>query len=172
VTTHTVSTLRTFTRTSAQHVASKVAADLRRLQSYYGLPGDEWLNKFRDELVGLLAGGYVATVEYGFQRDGRRVLSLFYTARADGTLADEHAGGVPVGVDVTGARWFSFLTYSEAWSRLSEDEKKRVQASLPFSRASGTAPDDGDGHWQEDRSYASDGMGIRRRVFRPHHWRP
>jgi hypothetical protein len=172
VTTHTSSTVRTFTRTSAQHVASKITADLRRLQSYYGLPSDEWLGKYRDELCELLAGGHVAAVEYGFRREGRRVLSLLYTVRVDGTLADEHAGGVPARVDITGARWFSFLSYSEAWSRLSDDAKTRVQASLPFIRVSGTAPGDGDGSWQEDRSYASDGTGTRRRVFRPHDRRP
>lgn len=169
--THTLSTARTFTRTSAQHVASKVAADLRRLQSYYGSPSDAWIDMYRVELCELLAGGYLAAVEYGFQREERRVLSLSYTARVDGTLADAHAGGVPVGVDVTGARWFSFLSYSEAWMRLSRDEKQRVQARLPFRRATGTAPEDGDGFWREDRAYASDGTGTLRRVFRPHDWR-
>jgi hypothetical protein len=172
VPTYTVSTVSTFTRTSAQHVASKVAADLQRLQSYYGMPTDEWLSMFRDELCELLVGGYVATVEYGFRREGRRVLSLLYTVRVDGTLADEHAGGVPARVDISGARWFSFLSHSDAWWRLSENERERVQATLPFRRASGSAPEEGDGQWQEERSYASNGTGTRRRVFVPHHRRP
>lgn len=164
----THSTVHTFTRTSAQHIASKIVADLRRLQSYYGKPKEEWLALYRDELCVLLAGGYLATVEYGFRRDGRRVLSLLYTVRIDGSLADDHAGGVPARVSVSRARWFSYLTYSDAWWRLSADQRQRAQDTLPFRRQHGAAPEDGDGVWQEDRTYASDGAGTRRRVFRPH----
>lgn len=170
--TYTLSTARTFTRTSAQHVASKVAADLRRLQSYYGSPTDEWLTMYRDELIELLAGGYLATVEYGFRRDERRVLSLLYTVHLDGSMADEHAGSVPARVDTMGARWFSYLSYNDTWRRLADDEKMKIQATLPFRRATGTAPEDGDGYWHEDRSYASDGTGTRRQVFRPYDRKP
>lgn len=170
--THTVSTTLTFTWTNARHIASKVVADLRRLQSYYTWPSDEWLCKYHDELCELLVGGYLTSMEYGFQRDGRRVLSLLYTVRWDGTLADEHAGGVPARIDITGARWFSFVIYSDTWYRLTFADRERVKAGLPFHRVTGAGPEDGDGTWQDGRSYASGGAGIQRRVFRPRNEQP
>jgi hypothetical protein len=166
--THTQPTTGTFTQTCARYVASKIAADLRRLQGYYGKPSDEWVERFRQELCELLAGGYVSTMEYGFERQGRRVLCLRYTFRFDGTLADDHAGGVPSGVDIGGANWFSYLTRSEAWWRLSPEQREHITAALPVRRVAAAGPQDGDGYWHDDRSYAQDGDGARRGVFRPY----
>ncbi len=57
--TYTTTTTRTFTRTSALYIASKVAADLRRLRSYYGRPSEEIIQHYVEEIITLLAGGGV-----------------------------------------------------------------------------------------------------------------
>ena len=165
---YTQSSSHSYTRTSARYIASKIVADLRRVQSYYGTPVDGVLESFQQELCELLAGGYVAEVEYGFRRQGKRVLCLRYRFRLDGTLADENAGGVPARVDISGASWFSCLMHSEAWWLLSGEERERIQSTLPFRRTAGAGPEDGDGYWDAERTYARDGAGAHRSVFRPY----
>ena len=83
--TNTYTTSSTFTKTNVEYVASKVVADLRGLKAYYGEPDEDKIWDFYEELVELLAGGYVTSVEYGFKRNGQRVVSLYYEARMDGS---------------------------------------------------------------------------------------
>lgn len=166
--TYTFTATSTFTRTSARHIASKVVTDLRRMNFYYGLPTETEIEHYYSELVELLALGYVESVEYGFKRNGRRIVSVFYEVRADGSLADDRAGGVHARADITGASWFSFLTYNSKWSQLSEGERARIEATLPIRRTTGQAPQDGNGYWVTDRTYSADGVGVQRRAFRPH----
>lgn len=97
---------RTFTITHAYLVAAKVAADLRQLQRFYDRPTDQEIQAFTDELAILLAGRYVESVEYGFEKDGVKVLTLHYHARWDGTLvSQDRAGRVYAYADVSGASW-------------------------------------------------------------------
>ncbi len=165
---YTTTLTKTFTRTIARYIASKVAADLYRMQSYYQQPSLELIEYYLEELTELLAGGYVQSVEYGFKQDNRRIVSLSYDVRSDGTLTDSRAGGVYARADITGAGWFSFLTYSSAWRELSENERNQIENTLPFRRTVGAAPQDGYGYWVADRSYATDGIGTQRRTFRPY----
>lgn len=156
-----------FTRSSARYVASKVAADLKLMQRFYQRPTDAEIDDYVTELVELLAGGYLNTVKYGFKRNDGWVLALRYTARLDGTLDDERAGRVVPGVDISGASWYSYLTYSSRWSSLSTQEQTAVQARLPFQRSGANEPSTVNGYWTEDRSYSTDGGGLRRATFRP-----
>jgi hypothetical protein len=74
---YTTTLAETFTRTIARYVASKVVADLRRMHSYYGQPSLGLIEDYYEELTELLAGDYVQSVEYGFKRGDRRVVSLY-----------------------------------------------------------------------------------------------
>ncbi len=163
---YTFTTTSTFTRTSARYIASKVMTDLRRMNSYYGWPSEAEIEDYYGELVELLALGYVESIEYGFRRDGRRVVTLFYPFRVDGSLADDRAGGVYARADITGASWFSFLTYNDKWFHLSEGERARIQARLPIRRTTTQPPQDGSGYWITDRAYSADGVGAQRQTFR------
>lgn len=165
--TSTFTTTTTFTRTSARHIASKVVTDLRRMSFYYGRPTENEIEEYYGELVELLVHGYVASIEYGFRNNGRRVLSLYYEVRADGSLSDGRAGGVYARANLAGASWFSYLTYSAKWSELSDEERDQFEARLPIRRTAGHAPADGAGYWVTDRSYGADGVGTQRRTFRP-----
>ena len=92
----------------------------------------------------------------------------YYEVQADGTLTDNRAGSVYARADITGAAWFSFLSYSSQWQALTRDKQNQIEKNLPFRRTSGEAPLDGDGYWATDRSYAVNGIGARRRIFRPY----
>lgn len=159
-----------FTHTSAKHVASKVAADLRYMQALYGSPPDDWIQKYNDELVELLAGGYVDTVMYGFKRDEKWIAAIRYIADLSGNLTtDDRAGKVPHGADVTGLSATSYLIRSKKWWDLTDAQRAAIEAKLPFKRAGAAEPGVAGGHWEEDRAYSANGGGMRRSILRRHH---
>jgi Bacterial HORMA domain family 1 len=165
-TSYTVS--ETFSIVHARHISSRVAADMRLMSRYYGYPSESAIEDHLEEIAQLLAKGYLATFEIGFKREGRRLFTLHYAVRADGSLADSRAGGVPVGINITGATPLNFLTHSAAWFRLDQAERDAFEASLPIQRTFGEAPVDGDGIWiRDERAYAAAGMGLTRGRFVP-----
>ena len=110
----------------------------------------------------------MASVEYGFKRNGQRVVSLYYEARGDGSLTDGRSGGVFARADVSGANWFSFLEYSGKWDSLSSAAQQQVEDRITIKRSYGQAPRDSNGYWSTDRTYSSQGIGVQRRTFRPY----
>ena len=164
--TFSYTTTKTFTRTSAEYIASKVMTDLKRLQIYYGKPSDAEIWDYYVELVELLVNRYLASCEYGFKKQGLRVVTLSFEVRPDGSLHDGNPGGVFARANVSGGTWYSFLTHSWKFDALSQTERDRFKGSLPVKRTPGQAPADGNGYWTTDRSYSSDGVGTQRRTFR------
>lgn len=156
----------TFTETSSAYIASKVAADLQSLHDYYGRPSESMIRDFVIELAALLLIGCVKSVQYGFKRDGKKVLVLEYKVQTAG-LQDGNSGRVFARADVSDAAWFSFLTYSEKWDELSDSQKQKIKSALPIKRSFGDEPEDGAGYWVGDKSYSSQGAGVQRRTFRP-----
>lgn len=167
----TFTTSKTFTITHARYVTSKVAADLRQLQLFYGGPSDDRIVAFAEEAAILLRDGYLERVDYGFKRPDAYgadcwVLLLRYTAR-NGTLTDDHAGRVPPGVDLSGARFSSFLTHSRKFLDLPVAEQARIEADLPISRTAANEAGFVVGTWGGQRTYSSSDQGLGRSVFRP-----
>ncbi len=119
----------TFSRTHARRLAGRVTTDLRQSHLLYGSPSESMLEKYRTELEELLIGGYVDRYQFGFKRDGKAVWSLRYVVGPDGSLTGTGTGGgVPAGVDITGATFFNFLTPSGSWS-LAQRERARQPSS-------------------------------------------
>lgn len=162
-------TTTTFTRTHARHLAAKVVADLYECSGLYGSPSEDSLDDYEEELIELLSGGYVATYEFGFKKDGARVLSWRYSVSVDGGLqgGDSQAGRLHARVSIAGATYYNHMSYTEAWSALSEAGRAAVRQRLPFQRTTGALPGDGDGYWQTDHGYSSGGVRIDRTTFRP-----
>ena len=161
-------TTSTFTRTNARYLASKIAADLRQFRSFYGKPTAQQIDDLYEELVEMLAGGYVATYEAGFRlSNGQRVVSARYTVSSSGVSTDERAGGIYARADISDACWFTFMTCSSAWSQLSAAAQKAIEDSVPIDRTPGAEPTDGSGYWESGRNYASGGTSTNRSGFRP-----
>lgn len=165
----TTSDSTTFTRTHAKHLAAKVATDLKRMQRFYGFPSDQSIYDYEAELIEMLKAGYLGTVTYGFRRgDGWIEPALRFTAHelADGSATDDDPGRVRPGADTSGATFYSYMTYSDAWNRLSWDEQQSFKKStLPFVR--GGAPEPGvDGYLSTDRAYSSGGRALQRASVR------
>lgn len=167
-TTFTASSTSTFTRTHAAYLASKLAADLRQMQIFYDAPSDVEIDKYLEEAIILILGGYLECVEYGFQQNGNRVVCLKYVVRTDGTIqTDDRSGRVTPGVDVSGAVWYSSLTKNNAFASLTWEEQQRVEQLLPIKRLPGYPPGNGNGYWTTDKAYSANGTGMQRSTFKP-----
>lgn len=164
-TTYTVSTTSSFTLTHAKYLASKIAADLRQMQIFYGRPTDQEIEDYLTEAAVLLVSGYLKDVTYGFRSNGEWVMALKYDVRIGGVLADDRSGRVRPGVDVIGASWGSFLNYSDRYYGLSISERQRVHTLLPFSRSHGEEPR---AHVRTlDKTYSNGGVSLQRQMFTP-----
>jgi hypothetical protein len=158
---------QSFTRTNARFIASKVAADLRQMRLFYAKPSESSIQEYIEEFVELLVGGYLQTVEYGFKRDADWVISARYEVRSDGTVADTGTGDLYARADIEGAFFYTYLTYTAAWSLLTSSARDAFKQSLPFQRGSAAEPGHVNGYWETGKSYADGGVGAVRSVWRP-----
>ena len=164
----TITEATTFTVTHARYMAAKVATDLKRLQRLYDKPSDTSIAEYETEIIELLKAGYLGTVTYGFYRNDCWIEpALRYTARdfADKSTNDDDPGRIKPGLNIEGASFYSYLTYSAAWDKLSKDEQDKFKKGLPFFR--GGAPEPGiDGYLSNDRTYSSGGRALDRASVR------
>ena len=166
--TFTNTTSSTFTIANARYVTSKVKADLALMQRIYGAPSDAHIENLGEEAAQLLNKGYLGRVTYGFRRDGDWIVALRYTANRDGTLAtDDRAGQVPRGIDISGAEFHSFLSYSVKKDLLTASAWATFKATLPIQRTGGEEPGTSGGYWTEGNTYSSNGSGLSRKTWVP-----
>lgn len=161
---YTVSASNTFTVTNARHMAAKVATDLKRMQRFYGAPSDANIADYEAEVVELLKAGYLGTVTYGYKRGDNWIEpTLRYAAKdlAGAAGNDDDPGKVRPGADVSGARFYNYLTYSDAWSRLTPSQREAFEKSLPFQRT-GAAEPGINGYLIPDRTYSAGGKALDR----------
>lgn len=159
-----VSESKTFTLTHARHLAAKVATDLKRLQRFYGAISDTRIVEFEGEAIELLRLGYLELVIYGFKRDGNWIEpTLRYTARElAGSGDDDDPGRIRPGLNIDGATFHSYLTYTAAWHALSPKEQAAIEEQLPLQRTVTTAPQAQLGSFVDDRTYSSGGRALGR----------
>ena len=158
----------TFTATHATYLAAKISADLNRVRRFYGKPDTDDIDAYETEAIELMKAGYLGSVTYGFKRKGNWIEpTLRYTARdLFGVSAnDDDPGRIRPRADITGASFYSFLTYSDKWSELTEVERANFKSSLPIQRVSGIEPGVS-GFLIGDRTYSSGGRALDRSVVR------
>jgi hypothetical protein len=73
----------TFTHTEARYLASKVVADLYQCSRLYRSPAASDIPDYETELVERLVKGYISRYEFGFKKDGKRVVSWQYEVRTE-----------------------------------------------------------------------------------------
>lgn len=165
---YTLSQSQTFTVTHARHMAAKVATDLKRMQRLYGKPSDAAIADYEEEVIQLVKQGLLGAVSYGFRRDGDWIEPMVrYTARdlAGGSANDDDPGRIRPGKDVSGASFYSYLTYSPAWDELTDAQKTAVKGGLPFTRGGASEPGV-NGYMVSDRTYSSGGRALDRSSVR------
>ena len=164
----TVSDSITFTVTHARHLASKVSADLKRMQRLYGQPSDISIAQFEEELIELLKAGFLGTLTVGYKTNGNWIEpTMRYTAQDLGDMqsADDDPGKIRPGADVNGASFYNYLTHSAKWHALSGGEKDAFNKRMPFSRGGADEPGIS-GYLQGDRTYSSGGQALNRSSVR------
>jgi len=164
----TLSATETFTITHAKHLASKVAADLKRMQRFYGDPSDQRIAQFEEELIELLKANCLEEVTYGYKRNDSWIEpALRYKAKdLHGMGGDDDPGRVPPGMDVSGASFYSFLTYNSNWDKLSVVEQAAIKARFSLERSTASAPTVSNGFFVEDKTYTSGGRSLGRATIR------
>lgn len=157
----------TFTRVHARRMAAKVATDLKRMQRFHGAPSDTDIADYEIELVELLAAGYLREATYGFRRDGNWIPpTVQYTAtELSAGTTDDDPGRIPPNANITGASFYSYVTYSAAWDLLTSDERERFKNTLPFRRTNAPRPGV-NGYLAQDRTYSSGGRALIRSSVR------
>jgi Bacterial HORMA domain family 1 len=167
-TSFTFSESASLTVTHARHLAAKVATDLKRMQRLYGSPSDLSIADYEAELIELMKADYLRTVTYGFRRDVAWIVpTLRYTAQdLSGAAAnDDDPGRIRPGADIRGASFYSYLTYSAGWNRLTSDQQRAFKRTLPFFR--GDAPEPGvNGYFSPDLVYSAGGRALNRNSVR------
>jgi len=165
---YSVSESISFTITHARHMAAKVATDLKRMQRFYGAPADSKIAAYEAEITEFLKAGYLGTVTYGFRRNGNWIEpTLRYTSRdlAGASANDDDPGRIRPGADVSGASFYSYLSYGAGWNSSSEAEKEEFRRRLPFQR--GDADEPGiSGYLATDRTYSAAGRALDRASVR------
>ena len=166
--TFSVTKSATFTIINARYISSKVAADMHLCAQYYGEPSEERIREYAEELAQYLNAGYLKEYEFGYKKDGKRIVSWRYKVDSNGLLTtDDRAGKVVAYVDITGAVFFNYLTQNSQYFELSSEQQARFKSGLPIQRTSGDPPSDGAGYWTSDRNYFSGGCGVSRQTFQP-----
>jgi hypothetical protein len=159
---------QTFTVTHAKHLAAKVATDLKRMQRFYNYPSDSSIASFEIEIIELLKKGYLGTVTYGFKKDDKWIEpTLRYTAKnlSGMTSIDDDPGRVSPGANVVGASFYSYLTYSSEWHKLTSEKKDAFKKDLPFYRGGVDEPGI-NGYLSCDKTYTSGGKSLERSIVK------
>src|SRR5690606_10151632 len=105
---------------------------------YYSTPTESEIVDYTEELAILLRDGYVSQYEFGFKKDGARVVCWRYVVQKDGAIeADDNAGKVCSFADTSGASYYNFLSWSPKWYGLPSEERARIKQTLPIQRTSG-----------------------------------
>ena len=155
---------QTFTATNAKYLASKVAADLKRIQRFYGLPSDASIEMYERELVEFLKKGFIEKVTYGFKKDDNFIEpTLVYAAEEISGIssADDDPGKIRPGADISGASFGSYMIYSSSYHNLNTSDKEAFELGLPFNRTS--SPEPGiSGYLHADNSYSSGTKSLNR----------
>ncbi|MET3579955.1 hypothetical protein ABID19_002986 [Mesorhizobium robiniae] len=156
----------TFTVTHAQHIAAKVATDLKRMQRFYGVPSDSKISEFEQEIVVMLKKKLVETVTYGFKRgDAWIEPTLRYTAQELSGVGgvDDDPGKIRPGADIASASFYSYMTFTSAYFALSTSEREAL--GLPFIRGGAEQPGVS-GYFSDDRVYSAGGRALNRSTVR------
>lgn len=158
----------TFSVTHARYLSAKVATDLKRIQRLYGSPSDSDIVNYEAELTEFLKAGYLDTVTYGYRRDGIFIEpTLRYTAQdlASGVGTDDDPGKIRPSKNIDGARFGSYMTYTDAYNSLSSEKQAAFKAKVPINRS--TAPQPGvSGYYASDSIYSSGGRALNRSSVR------
>ena len=155
----------TFTATHAHYLATKVAADLKQMQLFYGEPTDAHIADLLEELTLFLKAGYLQSIDYGYKRDGKFVVGVSYeVSNVTGQLIDQSPGRITQDANVTGASFSSYRRPNAVYHSLTPRELEAFNNSNPIKWVN--APDPQAGLFGvHDKTYSAGGKQLTRKTF-------
>lgn len=161
----TATTTSTFTKTDAQYLASRIAADLKQVQLAYGSPSDDEINDYVIEAAVLLHYRLLSNVKYGYRLNGYWIFAIEYSTNYLGQLqTNDMPGSIPTTAQLAGASWSSYLT-RRTNADLSQTDINGINAVIPVDRVGGSEPVFSGGQWSSDKTYERNGVGVERRTY-------
>ena len=155
----------TFTKTDAQYLASRIAADLKQIQLAYGRPTDSEITDYVVEAAILLHHRLLDNVKYGYKLNGFWIYAIEYSTNYLGLLnVNNMPGNIPTTAQLNGSSWSSFLTRRHN-PDISHEEHQSINSVIPFERTNGSEPQFNGGQWQIDNGYERNGVGLQRRTY-------
>jgi hypothetical protein len=155
----------TFTITDARQIASKMGADLRNLNTRTGYPRLSDIPAYVEEAAQYVKAGYLESVSFVFKSGDEWKLRLRYQALTGGHLSDGAPGGLP-NVDVSGFTFYSYLRTNSAFDALTSEQRRAFTATLPVQRSPADEPSAHGGITSNNASYARNGLGLGRDIYR------
>jgi len=157
----------TFTVTDAQFLASRIATELTQVQ--HGYPGEDptsdMVINYAVEAALLLHHKLLKKAQYGYKRNGEWIFVLEYSADYLGNVTvNSSPGGVPLGANIAGAQWYTFLARHYDTGH-SQEELDTINASIPVSRTFGVEPSYATGGNNETNSFERSGVGLNRSAY-------
>ncbi len=155
----------TFTITHAQYLASKVAADLKQMQLFYGEPKDDHIQELVEELTLFLKNGYLQSIDYGFKSGGTWVIAVSYEVNpVTGLFIDNNPGRIAPGKNINGATFSSHRRPSRKYDLLSPAERETFDNLNPIKWTG--APDPQTGLLGAyDKTYSAGNQQLNRKIL-------
>ncbi len=146
-----------------RYIASKVAADLKRLQRFYGnrIPTNAQIDDFQEEMAFLLNNNYLVMATYDFKENGHWIIAIKYQFAEK---CSANSGGIKIPNYETKAYFSSLLTYSKNWVQLTPTEMISFTEKLPLQRTP-TKDNTPESFWVADKNYAAGKLGIIRSML-------
>ncbi|WP_182378647.1 hypothetical protein [Nocardioides sp. WS12] len=157
----------TLTITDTRQIASKMGADLRNMNTRTGYPALDQIPLFVEEVAQYLKAGYLKEVKFGFRNGDVWKYYLRYQALAGGHLTDGAPGGLP-NMDVSNLTFYSYLITNSTYSSLAQADRDSFERDLPVQRAGAAEPSSYGGITTGGHSYARNGVGLGREIYRTH----
>ena len=134
------------------------------MQAFYGKPSEETIEKYIAEAELFLAAGYLRSIRYGFEKEGKVVCELEYTAQSANGINDK-PGKIFPAADLSGWTWFSYLTYSDAFIRLTSAQQVSFKKDSPLERPTAPQPELASGvRSVGSKAFSEDSLGLYREM--------
>lgn len=158
-----------YTYIDVRHVNWKVRSDLRYLRFMYGLFTEEYEEEMSGDLYRWVLAGYASEIKFVFYAPTGYELQLGirYRISSSGTVSrDDDAGNIPYVYLPAGTRFNVLVTSSDAWKRLSEEEKNSFYERLSGGWGASQLRLIETYGWNPDSIYSSNSLSARREIYR------
>lgn len=163
--THTV----THTYIDVRHVNWKVRSDLRYLRFMYGIFDENYEELMSGDLYRWVLAGYLSEIKFLFYTSSGYELQLGirYKINSLGQVSrDDDAGNIPYVNLATGTIFNVMVVPSDAWNKLSEQERINFYARLSSGWGPSRLSLKENYTWNADNVYSSNSLSARREIYR------